>query len=203
MNHLEEAFDFITENVIKELETGRIPWSDYSAPYQTETIAPDQVFWNMYNRPNISDGIFTSPPVKYTPSLDTIYMVGFPYFQNSDEFYSTLFHQLCHSTGHPDRLGRFYLDDIPEKNSEDFVKEELLAEMATTFICWRCNIKNRGIKKKSKSYIQNMSKILHQDKKLVVSAAVEAQQIADYIMTVFMTLENDVEILFRRYHEVL
>jgi antirestriction protein ArdC len=42
----------------------------------------------------------------YIPSLDEVHMPGARTFFQDEEFYSTIFHELCHSTGHRKRLNR-------------------------------------------------------------------------------------------------
>ena len=70
-----------------------------------------------------------------------------------EEFYSTLFHELIHSTGHPKRLNRESLKDTEE---EAYSKEELVAEMGAAFLCTQTGIEHATIKN-SAAYIQNYS----------------------------------------------
>ena len=42
----------------------------------------------------------------YIPSLDEIHMPGPRTFFKDEEFYSTIFHEILHSTGHRKRLNR-------------------------------------------------------------------------------------------------
>ena len=51
------------------------------------------------------------------------------------EFYSTLFHEMIHSTGHRDRLGRLDCGTkIAGFGSEEYSKEELIAEIGSAFL---------------------------------------------------------------------
>ena len=53
-------------------------------------------------------------------------------FEDIREYYSTLFHELVHFTGHESRLAR------PIKNSfgsDQYSKEELIVEMGSCFLC--------------------------------------------------------------------
>jgi antirestriction protein ArdC len=50
-------------------------------------------------------------------------------FGSAEEYYSTLFHELTHSTGHPSRIGREGIEKLNTFGSESYSKEELIAEM--------------------------------------------------------------------------
>lgn len=56
-------------------------------------------------------------------------------FASVEEFYSTLFHELSHSTGHSSRLDRKLDTDPKPFGSSDYGKEELVAEMSAAFLC--------------------------------------------------------------------
>ena len=115
----------------------------------------------------------------YIPYLDCIKMPQRIQFENEEEYYSTLFHELVHSTGHKSRLTRPGMDNI-EFGSETYSKEELIAEMGAAFLCAQTGIEQATIKN-STAYIQNWLDNLKNNKKLVVQAAQKAQKAVDYI----------------------
>ena len=63
----------------------------------------------------------------YVPSLDTVRMPTVDEVVSTDEYYSTYFHELAHSTGHPQRLCRFGIDANKFESKEAYSKEELVA----------------------------------------------------------------------------
>ncbi len=68
----------------------------------------------------------------YSPSIDTVVTCPHTAFSTPDEFFSTLAHELGHSTGHASRLnrkanGRF--------GSSSYAKEELVAETTAIMCC--------------------------------------------------------------------
>jgi len=76
----------------------------------------------------------------YSPTTDRIGMPPKDTFDCVEEYYSTLFHEMTHSTGHKTRLGR---DGITEGHSfgdADYSKEELVAEMGAAFLCAHAQI---------------------------------------------------------------
>lgn len=116
----------------------------------------------------------------YLPSSDTVHMPQQTRFASAEEYYSTLFHELSHSTGHSSRLDR-KLDTTPKPfGSPDYGKEELIAECSAAFLCSYANIQPAVIENQA-AYLAGWLKQLKSDKKLVISAAGQAQRAADWI----------------------
>jgi antirestriction protein ArdC len=116
----------------------------------------------------------------YRPASDTVHLPERTRFASVEEYYSTLFHELSHSSGHSSRLDR-KLDTEPKPfGSPDYGKEELVAEMSAAFLCGHAGIQPVVIGNQA-AYIGGWLKQLKLDKKLVVSAAGQAQRAADWI----------------------
>src|SRR5713101_1355458 len=116
----------------------------------------------------------------YIPSRDTVTMPSRAAFDSQAEYYSTLFHELTHSTGHDKRLARDGFD-IPQKfGSESYSREELIAEMGSAMLCGIAGIEQATISN-SAAYLNSWIMRLKVDSRLVVSAASAAQKAADYI----------------------
>ena len=97
-----------------------------------------------------------------------------------EEYYSTIFHELIHSTGHANRVGREGIEHVERFGSESYSKEELIAEMGAAMICGLTGIAPITIPN-SAAYLQNWIKVLKGDSKLLVQAASQAQKACDYI----------------------
>ena len=110
-------------------------------------------------------------------------------FQSDEEYYSTLFHELTHSTGHASRLNRYEISKMSPFESQDYSKEELVAEMGSAFLCGHCGIEPSVIENQA-AYIQNWLKKLQSNKKWLVYAAAKAQKAADFILGVVYQKEN-------------
>jgi antirestriction protein ArdC len=117
----------------------------------------------------------------YRPSTDTVGMPSRNLFNSSEEFYSTLFHELTHSTGHASRVGREGIEQLNTFGSESYSREELIAEMGAAMLCGVTGIAPSTIQN-SASYLQSWISRLRGDSKLLVSAASAAQKSADYIL---------------------
>jgi antirestriction protein ArdC len=117
----------------------------------------------------------------YSPASDTIGMPPKPTFNKCEEYYSTLFHELTHSTGHRDRLNRSYVTDCQPFGSTNYSKEELIAEMGAAFLCAEHGIENKTIDN-SAAYIKGWVRKFKDKPKMVVEAAGKAQKAADFIL---------------------
>jgi antirestriction protein ArdC len=117
----------------------------------------------------------------YIPSRDTVTMPSRTAFQSQAEFYSTLFHELVHSTGHGKRLGREGIEKIQPFGSEDYSKEELVAEMGSAMLCGAAGIERATISN-SAAYLRGWINRLKADSRLLISSARAAQEAADYIL---------------------
>ncbi len=105
----------------------------------------------------------------YRPDNDSIHLPGRNSFDSAGEYYSTLFHELSHSTGHESRLNRQTLTEVVPFGSETYSKEELVAEFGAAFLCAHSGIENTV--NNSAAYIGGWLKKLRSDPKLAVLAA--------------------------------
>lgn len=118
----------------------------------------------------------------YAPKLDYIQMPLKELFKSSENYYSTLFHELIHSTGHESRLDRFSENSLPAKfGSVDYSKEELIAEIGATFLNAHCGIKEQ-VFDTSIAYINGWLKTLESDPKLIFTASAKAQNAYNFLI---------------------
>lgn len=107
-------------------------------------------------------------------------------FTTSEEYYATLFHELSHSTGHESRLNRESLVKPSPYGSREYCEEELIAEIATCFLCGEAGIENSTLDN-SASYIKvwhdRLVRILKEDNRIFVRASAQAQKATDYILS--------------------
>ena len=101
-------------------------------------------------------------------------------FHSIEEYYSTLFHELGHSTGHKSRLNRKSLNTINSFGSHSYSKEELVAEISSAFLCSMASISEKTIDNQA-AYIEGWLEVLKKDSRLFVQAAQQAQKAVDYI----------------------
>ena len=116
----------------------------------------------------------------YHPRLDYVQMPAPAAFNSPDAYYSTLFHECAHSTGHTSRLDRKF-EAGATFGSVDYSKEELVAEFAAAYLCAETGISNAQVEANHSAYIQGWMRALKNDRTLLVSAAQKAQRAADLI----------------------
>lgn len=115
----------------------------------------------------------------YSPSLDEVVVPLMEQFSKIEEYYSTLFHELSHSTGHESRLNR----DLGNHFwSEPYAKEELVAEIGAAYLCNIAGVDSDKAFKNSIAYLQGWSSAIKSDPKMIVSACSRAQKAVDYIL---------------------
>ena len=163
---------------LEQCENIDSPASETPTYQFTQIERSEQIIKNMTNRPEISYG---GNRASYTPVSDKIRMPYEDRFEKSEEFYSVLFHELGHSTGHQFRLGRKEVIERHEFGSEEYSAEELCAEFCSSFLCGVAGISNQTIELAA-SYIDGWLNVLKKDKKMLVVAAARAQAAADYIL---------------------
>jgi antirestriction protein ArdC len=117
----------------------------------------------------------------YHKLQDCIRMPMIVDFDSIEEYHSTLFHELVHSTGHPTRLNRSTLMDAETFGDNNYSREELIAEMGAAFLCGITGIENRTINNSS-SYLQSWLEVLQSDSRIVLIAAGQAQKAVDLIL---------------------
>jgi antirestriction protein ArdC len=150
----------------------------FAAPAKIRPIErAEQIVRRMPNRPSIQHN---GGQAAYNPATDTVAMPLRALFRKGEEYYSTLFHELVHSTGHPSRLDRFK-KSRPTIGPETYSREELVAEMGAAFLCGHCRIVNETIDN-SAAYIRGWLRRIKDDKRLMTFAATEAQKAADFVL---------------------
>lgn len=119
----------------------------------------------------------------YRPSQDLVVVPTLKQYREVSEYYSTSFHELVHSTGHPKRLDRLTLNSpLAAFGSEDYSKEELVAELGAVMLCNIGKIESRQAFRNSTAYLQGWLSALRNDKTLIVSAAARAEKAVRYIL---------------------
>lgn len=140
--------------------------------------AAELIVASMPDRPQITHG---HTRACYSPAWDRVEMPVAVAFDGPAEYYSTLFHELTHATGHENRLNRHQTIKNHNFGSADYSKEELVAEFGSAFLCAEAGISPAVIDNQA-AYIQGWLKALKNDSKLLINAAAQAQKAADWIM---------------------
>ena len=120
----------------------------------------------------------------YSPSRDLIRLPLFDQFTDANEYYSTAFHESIHSTMKESRCNR--AEDRKGKivafGSEDYSKEELIAEIGSASLMNIIGIETSKTFQNSSAYIQGWLSKLRNDVKFIVSASSKAEKAVNYIL---------------------
>ncbi len=124
----------------------------------------------------------TSNRAFYSLLKDEVTVPNRRQYTDQGEYYSTLFHELTHSTGKTSRLNRFNLLDWDGFGSLEYAREELVAEIGAFFLCSYCGIDTESTVKNSVAYLRGGRDRIAKDKKLIVIAASRAQKAVEFIL---------------------
>jgi antirestriction protein ArdC len=119
---------------------------------------------------------------QYDPKHDVLVMPKRKSFLSDEGYYTALFHQLIHSTGHDSRVPRMSLVQMSELGAEIFSKEEMIAEIGTMFLQSIAGITYAV--PAMPEQLQGWIAALKADKRLLFTAAREAQKAVDFILNV-------------------
>ena len=160
-----------------------------SAKYTTEAAFPDgadtlaaaqEIIYDYLGREGVKLSHEEGDRAFYRPSTDEIVLPIRKQFMSTAEYYSTVFHELTHSTGHPSRLNRLTRPSF--FGTEDYSKEELVAEIGAATLVNHVGLETGSSFRNSAAYIQNWLGVLKNDKRFIVSAAGRAEKAVNLIL---------------------
>ena len=150
-----------------------------AAPIDTDATC-EAIVANYKGTPRVATG---GGRACYSPALDIVSLPDRNAFESTGSYYSTLFHELAHSTGHRTRLKRDGICNHAAFGDHRYSREELVAEFAASFLCGVAGIAERepDTETNSVAYLQGWVKKLRQNPKELVTAAAQAQRAVDWI----------------------
>lgn len=122
----------------------------------------------------------------YQPSRHLVNIPKLEQFDDASKYYSTIFHELGHST--MKALGRPMSGGFGSKN---YAKEELVAEMTAGCILSMLGFETQASFTNSVAYIESWSKALKEDKTLFVTAANRADKAVALILNMGEGAEDE------------
>lgn len=144
----------------------------------------EKILNDYWNRENITIEHVKGDKAFYSPMFDKIQLPLFEQFKQSEEYYSTAFHESVHSTMKTSRCNR--QEDRKGKvvsfGSEEYSKEELVAEVGSAQLMNIVGIETTKSFRSSTAYIQSWLKVLRNDNKFIVSASSKAEKAVNYIL---------------------
>ena len=120
----------------------------------------------------------------YAPALDQVVVPMMSQYDIIEEYYSTTFHELTHSTMKKSRCDRENDNKFAAFGSENYSREELVAEIGSAMLCRCTGIDNEKAFKNSVAYVQGWLRALKNDNKMIVWASSRAEKAAKYIQNI-------------------
>lgn len=142
----------------------------------------DEIINDYVEREGIKFNAIASNEAYYSPLNDMVVVPLKEQYNDIEEYYSTTFHELVHSTGHATRLNRLTSGVNAAFGSEVYSKEELIAEIGTAAMLNYLGIETKKTFRNSTAYIQSWLQVLKNDNKFVVSAGGKAEKAVDFIL---------------------
>jgi antirestriction protein ArdC len=125
----------------------------------------------------------------YSPKKDYINMEYKTNFKDTEEsnatvhYYSTLFHELTHSTGHESRTNRIKTNlNRFGSHKKEYAFEELVAEIGSILLGNQFNIE-KTIRDNHSKYLNSWINALKEDYTLIATAFAQAQKAVDYFVS--------------------
>lgn len=128
----------------------------------------------------------------YSPSTDTITMPAKEQFKSKEGFYSTLLHEIGHSTGHPNRLNRF---EYSRFGDQAYSREELVAEIFAFGIMRDFGLENFESEEQSAVYLKGWKENLKDNADVLVKAARSAESAFKLFYGISEVIVNDDEFI--------
>lgn len=118
----------------------------------------------------------------YSPALDLVVVPLMEQYDRVEEYYSTTFHELTHSTLKESRCNRKQSNKNAAFGSKEYSKEELVAEIGSCFLSNTAGLSSDSAFRNSCGYIQGWLKALKDDPKMIVQASAQAEKATEYIL---------------------
>ena len=116
----------------------------------------------------------------YSLATDSITIPSLSQFKSKPEYYSTVFHEMIHSTGHEKRLNR---DTMTSYNEDNYSKEELIAEIGSALLRAHSNIEDVDTDNNSIAYLKGWyNSIKNAKPSFITSCAQQAQKAMNFIV---------------------
>ena len=149
--------------------------------YEEKTIEEENIlnFFKEYLESQEIGLIYGGNSACFIPSLDEIHLPEFSRFEDEASFYATLSHEIAHSTGMPSRLDR---DLSGVFGSVSYAKEELRAEISSSFLCGELGLLNGERLNNNKAYVQNWIDILEKNPEELFKAITDAEKITEFVL---------------------
>lgn len=162
----------------------------------------DKIVYDYCERCGVNLKITNSDRACYSPWLHQVITPKIEQFNENTEFYSTLFHELTHSTGHKKLLARDGVVNSDGFGQDKYAYEELIAEIGSCYCTNYLGLENDETLTNSVAYLQGWAKRLRQKQEntedkntswFILSATSKAAAAFKLIMNIQDTKEEETQ----------
>jgi antirestriction protein ArdC len=195
MSNRQDIYEAITDQVIAAIERDKIPLARGYTVFNAEQceglperfyVKPEPAGTPDAENDKAEQLIAASEcPINYggsracySPSADQISMPPRESFKSWAGFYTTVFHEMGHATGHKSRLDREF---GAEFGNHTYSREELVAEFTACFLASHCDFARETFGN-SVSYLKIWVSKLREQPRMLAQAAQKSQKAADRIL---------------------
>lgn len=173
---------------IKDCEGATPKWGS-AEPQENADVKPDakahEIIDGYLKRDDVKAVNMDVATAHYSVAEHKVVIPRMKRFDSKEAYYSTLFHELVHSTS------KHLKREVGKKfGSDPYAREELVAEIGSCYLMSLCGMEcteapsetGEKIFRNSVAYIDGWRKSCHEDEKLFVKACSQAEKAVDYIL---------------------
>jgi antirestriction protein ArdC len=184
-SNYEPSFTMQYYNVFSAIDIDGIEFPNFAPYVKPEKLQIESCEEILKNAPNMPPVGYGGDQAYYQYPTDIIQMPKLESFGKEQEFYSTLYHEMVHATGSPNRLDREEKKKRKAWGDSFYAYEELIAELGASYLCGQAGILYFTLDNSAaylKSWKKGVVNELKNDPKFFFRAAADAQKGADYIL---------------------
>ena len=171
-----------------EIETKHVPFLRFSYVFNVSDLEGYHIPAPSLKMPlDVLNGIVQAHNPVITNNLERCYysasdnLISTPTvnnFTNEQEYFSAIFHELVHWTGHQSRLNRSTIE-IPGNHKSGYAYEELIAEIGSSYLCSMCGLETLN---NSAAYLSGWMKTGKLDNSYFITATQEAFKAVNFLI---------------------
>lgn len=152
------------------VSTGEVSTGDYNSPLLDAVILNQSWVCPVHER--------LSNRAYYSPSEDRIVLPYRTQFPDKRAFWAVALHEMIHSTGHEERLGR--IKKGASKGTDSYAREELIAELSAALMGFYLGIETT-VREDHASYLKYWLDALHREEGFLMDVLSDVIQAVKYM----------------------
>ncbi|BAM05376.1 ArdC family protein [Phycisphaera mikurensis] len=161
-----------------EAAPGEVPLEPDACPPELRACA--EVATGFLRSPGAPGCVEMEVTPHYNCRTDVVVTPPLASYETPEAYFSTLFHEIAHSTGHASRLGRRGITEAGSGLLDPYAEEEMVAELAASLLCAHCGIAP-VTEEMSAAYVAGWLDRMQTDSGFFLKAAGAAQKAVDLI----------------------